>query len=74
MKLNSLGPGATGKIKKVHGPFHIRQRMLSMGLVPGSEVRVEKVAPLGDPMDVVVGGYHLSLRKDEAEFVEVEVI
>ena len=74
MKLSNLGPGATGKVKKVHGPLHILQRMLSMGLVPGSKVKVEKVAPLGDPVDVLVEGYHLSLRKDEAELIEVEVI
>ena len=50
----------------------IKRRLLDMGIVPGVEIRVQRVAPLGDPVDVLVKGYHLSLRKEEARAITVE--
>lgn len=59
---------------QITGDQGIKRRLLDMGIVPGTEVKVEKAAPLGDPIDVVLKGYHLSLRRQEASAVTVEVI
>ena len=72
--LNELNPREKGKIVRVGGGGSIRRRFLDMGLVSGSEVEVERVAPLGDPIEVRIKGYHLTLRKDEAVNIKVEVI
>lgn len=72
--LTSLKKGQKARVKQVTGNGLIKQRLLKMGLVPGETVEIEKVAPLGSPIDVLVKGYHLSLRKEEANCVEVEVI
>lgn len=71
--LNELNPKEKGKIIKVGGRGSIRQRFIDMGLVSGSEVEVERVAPLGDPIEVRIKGYHLTLRKEEAANIKVEV-
>jgi len=71
--LHELKPGEKGKIVKVAGGGGIHRRLLDMGLVSGSEVEVERVAPLGDPFEIKIKGYHLSLRKEEASNIEVEV-
>jgi len=71
--LNELKPKEKGKIIKVGGEGDIRRRLLDMGLVSGSEVELERVAPLGDPIEVKIKGYHLSLRKEEAANIQVEV-
>ncbi len=73
-KLDELEVGRRGKIVRITARGDIKRRLLDMGLVPATEVRVEKVAPLGDPIDVTVKGYHLSLRKEEASAITVEVI
>ncbi len=73
-KLSQLKVGSKGVIKKIVGDPVLRKRLMNMGVVPGTEVRVEKMAPLGDPMDVVVRGFHLSLRKEEAENIVVEEV
>ena len=73
-KLKDLKPGQKCKILKVHGRGETNKRILEMGVTPGSVVELERVAPLGDPIDVKVKGYHLSLRKDEAEGIDVEII
>lgn len=73
MKLSELKGGSKGKIVKIYGDKNLKRRLQTMGILPGEEVIVEKVAPLGDPIDVRVKGYHLSLRKDEADQIEVEV-
>jgi len=72
-KMNSLKVGGKGKVVKISGDDSLRRRLLDMGLTPGARVEVIKVAPLGDPMEIKVRGYHLSLRKEEASGVSVEV-
>ena len=71
--LSDLRPEEKGIVAKVGGRGAIRRRMLDMGVVVGSEVRVERVAPLGDPVAIRIKGYVLSLRKEEAAKVQVEV-
>ena len=64
--------GQTVKVVKLHGEGAIKRRIMDMGLTKGVEVHVRKVAPLGDPIEVTVRGYELSLRKADAEMIEVE--
>ena len=64
--------GETVKVVKLHGEGAIKRRIMDMGITKGVEVYVRKVAPLGDPVEVTVRGYELSLRKADAEMVEVE--
>ena len=64
--------GEIVKVVKLHGEGAIKRRIMDMGLTKGVEVYVRKVAPLGDPVEVTVRGYELSLRKADAEMVEVE--
>lgn len=70
--LHELKSGERGKIVRVGGGGGIHRRLLDMGLVSGSEVEVERVAPLGDPVEIKIKGYHLSLRKEEAINIQVE--
>lgn len=71
--LDQLMPGQTGTVTRLSGRGPARQRMLDMGLVTGAEVRVVRMAPLGDPIEFRVMGYHLSLRRDEAREVHVRL-
>ncbi len=71
--LADLAPGEKGIIKKIRAKGTLRKRLMDLGLLPGSVVEVERVAPAGDPIEVKVRGYHLSLRNDEAKKVEIEV-
>ncbi len=64
--------GETVKVVKLHGEGAVKRRIMDMGLTKGVEVTVRKVAPLGDPVEVTVRGYELSLRKADAESIEVE--
>lgn len=64
--------GETVKIVKLHGEGAIKRRIMDMGLTKGTEVYIRKVAPLGDPVEVTVRGYELSLRKADADMIEVE--
>lgn len=64
--------GETVKIVKLHGEGAIKRRIMDMGLTKGVEVYVRKVAPLGDPIEITVRGYELSLRKADSEMIEVE--
>ncbi len=64
--------GATVKVKKLHGEGALKRRLMDMGFTNGCEVYVRKVAPLGDPVEVTIRGYELSVRKDDAENIEVE--
>ena len=64
--------GATVKVRKLNGEGAIRRRIMDMGLTKGTSVYVRKVAPLGDPMEIKVRGYELTLRKADAEMIEVE--
>ena len=64
--------GDTAKVVKLHGEGPVKRRIMDMGITKGVEVYVRKVAPLGDPMEVTVRGYELSLRKADTEMIEVE--
>jgi ferrous iron transport protein A len=70
--LRNVKIGGTAKVVKVHGEGALRRRIMDMGITKGVEIYVRKVAPLGDPIEVNLRGYELSLRKDDAEMVEVE--
>ncbi len=72
--LNLLRPGQRCKILRLGGEPHIRRRLMDMGLTPGAEIEVERLAPLGDPIEIEVRGYHLSLRKREAAGIAVEPV
>jgi len=70
--LKDVRIGETVKVKKIHGEGAVKRRIMDMGLTKGVEVYVRKVAPLGDPVEVTIRGYELSLRKADAETIEVE--
>lgn len=70
--LKTVQVGDTVKVRKLHGEGAVKHRIMDMGLTKGVEVTVRKVAPLGDPIEITVRGYELSLRKADAEMVEVE--
>jgi ferrous iron transport protein A len=71
MTLADLKPGRTGRIVKIVAVGPLKRRLMDMGIVPGTDVTVEKVAPLGDPVEVRLKSYHLSLRKAEADKIQV---
>ncbi len=64
--------GDTVKVVKLHGEGAVKRRIMDMGLTKGVDVQIRKVAPLGDPIEVTVRGYELSIRKADAEMIEVE--
>ena len=64
--------GETVKVVKLHGEGAIKRRIMDMGITKGTEVYVRKLAPLGDPVEVTVRGYELSLRKADAEMIEIQ--
>ena len=64
--------GSTVKVVKLHGEGAIRRRIMDMGLTKGVEIYVRKAAPLGDPIEIMLRGYELSLRKADADMVEIE--
>ena len=70
--LRQANIGDTAKVVKIHGEGAVKRRIMDMGLTKGVEVHIRKVAPLGDPIEVTVRGYELSLRKADAEMIEVE--
>ena len=70
--LKQVKIGATAKVVRLHGEGALRRRIMDMGITRGVEVYVRKVAPLGDPIEVMVRGYELSLRKDDADMIEIE--
>lgn len=69
--LRQISCGETVKVAKLHGEGPVKRRIMDMGITKGVEVSVRKVAPLGDPVQVTVRGYELSLRKADAEMIEV---
>ena len=71
--LREVKVGNTCKVVKLHGEGAVKRRIMDMGLTKGVEVYVRKVAPLGDPIELTVRGYELSIRKADAEMVEVEM-
>ena len=70
--LKEVTIGSSAKILKLHGEGAVKRRIMDMGITKGVEVYVRKVAPLGDPIEVTVRGYELSIRKDDAAMIEVE--
>ena len=70
--LKEIKVGETAHIVKLHGEGAVKRRIMDMGITKGVEVYIRKVAPLGDPIEVTVRGYELSLRKADAEMIEVE--
>ena len=73
MTLKEVKPGTTVLVTKVSGEGAIKRRIMDMGITKGIEIFVRKVAPLGDPVEVTVRGYELSVRKADAELIDVEV-
>jgi ferrous iron transport protein A len=72
--LAKLAPGERARITAIGAVGPMRRRLMDMGILPGEVIKVEKVAPLGDPIEVTVKSYNLSLRKKEAEGIAVEVV
>ena len=70
--LRDVAVGNSCTVKKLHGEGAVKRRIMDMGITKGVEIKVQKVAPLGDPMEVTVRGYQLSIRKADAEMVEVD--
>ena len=71
--LKDLKPGEKGKVVSIGEKGPVRRRIMDMGVTPGAEIKVIKVAPLGDPIEVNIRGYELSLRKDDAAQIKVSV-
>lgn len=72
MTLKDVSVGQTVKVRRLSGEGPVKRRIMDMGITKGTEIYVRKVAPLGDPVEVTVRGYELSIRKADAEMVEVE--
>ena len=70
--LRDVPVGETSKVLKIHGEGKIKRRIMDMGITKGTEIYVRKVAPLGDPIEITVRNYELSLRKDDADILEME--
>ena len=70
--LREVPVGATVKVVKLHGEGAVKRRIMDMGITRGVEVTVRKVAPLGDPVEITVRGYALSIRKADAEMIEIQ--
>lgn len=70
--LRNVKVGSTVKVVKLHGEGAVRRRIMDMGVTKGAKLYVRKVAPLGDPIEITVRGYELSVRKADAEMIEVE--
>lgn len=70
--LKDVSVGQTARVKRIHGKGALRRRIMDMGITKGVEIYVRKVAPLGDPVELTIRGYELSIRKNEAEAIEVE--
>ena len=72
--LNEFAIKESGVVKKIEAEGKIKRRLFDMGVTPGAEITLKKVAPLGDPIEVTIRGYELSLRKDEANKILMEVV
>lgn len=70
--LRDVKVGETATVKKIHGAGALKKRIMDMGITKGTQIYVRKVAPLGDPVEVTVRGYELSLRKEDADILEME--
>lgn len=65
-------PGETGIVKKISASGHVKRHLLDMGITPGTEILLRKFAPMGDPVELTVRGYELSIRKEEAKMIMME--
>ena len=74
LTLNMVKPGCEVVVSKVYGCMRFRKRLIEMGIMKGAKVKVERVAPLGDPMEIKISGYHLSIRKCDAVNIIVKAI
>ncbi len=74
MNLSKLKPGEAGRITKIGAIGSLKRRLMDMGVLVGEAIKVEKIAPLGDPIEVTIKNYNLSLRKKEAEGIAVEMV
>ena len=72
--LREVPVGGQAKVVRIHGEGAVKRRIMDMGITKGVEIYVRKVAPLGDPIEITVRGYELSIRKADAESIEVELI
>ena len=72
--LKEASVGQTLKVIKLHGEGSVKRRIMDMGITKGISLSVRKVAPLGDPIEITVRGYELSIRKDDAAIIEVECV
>ena len=72
MTLKDVKIGSTCTVKKIHGEGALKRRIMDMGITRGTQIFVRKVAPLGDPIEITVRGYELSIRKNDAGLIEVE--
>ena len=70
--LRNIAVGETAKVKRLHGEGALKRRIMDMGITKGSQIYVRKVVPLGDPVEITIRGYELSLRKDDADCIEME--
>jgi len=69
--ISNLHPGEKGRVYRIKGTGPVQRRLVDMGIVPGAVLEMERCAPLGDPLEIKLTGYHLSLRKEEADLVEI---
>jgi len=74
MTVNEMSVGVLGKVKAIKATPTIKKRLLAMGLTPGTEFKVVKVAPMGDPIELKIRGYRLTLRKSEASRLEADLV
>lgn len=74
MTLRDAQVGQTVKVVKLHGTGPVKRRIMDMGITKGQVIKVIRVAPLGDPMEITVRGYELSVRKADAEMIDVELV
>ncbi len=74
MTIKNLKPGQKALVLSIGEKGYMRRRIMDMGVTPGTSIKVVKVAPLGDPIEINIRGYELSLRKDEADQIQVELI
>ena len=70
--LKNISVGDSAKVVKLHGEGAVRRRIMDMGVTKGADIYIRKVAPLGDPIQIMVRGYELSVRKSDADMIEVQ--
>ncbi len=74
LTLKDLKPGTNAKVLRIHGNGALKRRIMEMGMIRNTEFSVRKAAPLGDPVEIHVRGYELTIRKNEGQLIEVETI